>query len=295
MGIGVASPSGPAGLEALLAFFGPALDEAGDILHMLNPWAANSLAGSINGTVYYALGTALSGVTSFATNLPGRGDLLQSAGKYAKWGGYSLAISATGLGQYLKDEAKPGDMPLDRQISRAVGQAITVGGAAIVGGFAGSKLGAAGGGALGAVVGDGGGAVPGIIAGNVVGGLGGAIGAAKLVDHVNDSTVAAFGDAGVWANDEIHRFPHQVAGAEHYVEHRYTEAYHNAQGIYQDIKHSPQYQDAKETAEVTYGYLKQRATEDLHQLQHVNAQLRETLLHPDFGAVLDDLNPLPGN
>jgi hypothetical protein len=288
-----------AAIQDIEGFFGDALDWAKGVWGSLGLWDANSLAGNANTSTYYGLGTVLGGLTHFGTYLEkaesswSRAGGWKAAGKYAGWAAYPLAVGASGLGQYLKDEHNHPGMPLDRRIGRAIGQSVTVGGAAIVGGQIGQTLGLAGGSGAGAVFGDGAGAAPGAAIGGFVGSLAGAIAGAKVVDRYNDSTVEAFGDAAAWTEHEIHALPGQTVHAYDYVKGQYVDAYHNAQGVYQDVTHSPEYRDMKQGAELSYEYLKHRATEGLQPLQHLGTQLRETFSHPDFGAVLDDLNPLP--
>ncbi|MGH3344570.1 MAG: hypothetical protein ACRDPK_17220 [Carbonactinosporaceae bacterium] len=114
----------------------------------------------------------------------------------ARWlgrGGNALGFVLAGTGQWLSDKQQHPDMATDRRIGRAVGQGVTVGGAAMVGA------------AIGTAIFPGGGTLVGAVAGGLFGAAVG-IGAGELMDAVNDPWVEAFGDAGDatgdWLSDQ---------------------------------------------------------------------------------------------
>jgi hypothetical protein len=154
---------------------------------------AGSLPGSLDKCIYSGLSAAMSGVGKLGGYLGDAGGW-KAVGKVVRRAAGPLAAVSSGLGQYLEDEHEHPKMPLDRRIGRAIGQAVTVGGAAVVGGFVGNKIGTAGGTVVGGVFGDGVGAAPGAAVGGFVGEVAGSVAASTVVDHYNDSTVDAFGD-----------------------------------------------------------------------------------------------------
>jgi uncharacterized protein YukE len=203
-----------AGIQDIEGFFGDAWDWAKNALSAVGVWGAGSLAGNLDEGIYSGLSAGLSGLKRIGTYLE-RSGAWKKAGRWAGRTGGPLAIGAAGVGQYLSDEREHPKMPQDRRIGRVIGQGLTVGGAALAGGLLGGPVGLAAGGIVGGIFGDGAGAGPGAAIGGAVGEVGGSIAAAAIVDKFNDSTVETFGDAAAWTDKEIHRFPHQVAGAWH--------------------------------------------------------------------------------
>lgn len=163
-------------LDALAQFFGDAWDVAQAVWDMINPWSTNSIWGRATQTSGVVLGTLLDTIDSMGKYVPS----WSRVGKYAGRVGIVTALVSSGLTQYFKDEQAHPSMALDKQISRTVGQSITVGGAAVVGGAIGASIGFALGGPGGAIAG-------GLILGTA---------AATVADQFNDGTVRAFGRAG---------------------------------------------------------------------------------------------------
>jgi uncharacterized protein YukE len=138
-----------AAIQDIEGFFGDTWDWAKNALSAVGVWGAGSLAGNLDEGIYSGLSVGLNGLDKFAKHLKDVGGW-KAAGKWAGRAGGPLAIGAAGVGQYLSDEQKHPKMPQDRRIGRAGGQAITVGGAAIAGGFVGAAVGLAAGTVLGA-------------------------------------------------------------------------------------------------------------------------------------------------
>jgi hypothetical protein len=227
--------------EKIETFFGSAWDDAGNILHMLSPWGANSLAGRLEGTGYYGLSVGLSSIQKLGEHLQDVKPPWGKAGEYARGTGLALPFIASGVSQLIKDEHSGRPRQPDEEIGRVIGQMVTV-------------------------------------------------------DRYNDSTVQGFGEAAAWSDHEIHRFPHQVAGAYHtsrdwtlgkaddvarWGQHQYRQA----QKAYQEASHW-----TTDTAHDVADWGENRAND----VQDWSADLGQDFSHHDFGAILDDLNPLSG-
>lgn len=199
-GLGNALAFTLAELDTLAGFFGDAWDLAGDVWDMVNPWGANSIWGRIAQTADSALNAILSTLEGFGIYIRSS---WSTVAKFAGRAGIATAFLTSGTVQWFKDEQAYPKMETDEQVARALGQSVTVGGAAVAGG----AIGGAVGGSVGFLLGGPFGAVGGFVIGSVVG----STVASTVVDQFNDSTVRAIGKAGDAVGDWTARTADDVA------------------------------------------------------------------------------------